>query len=339
MKQSMAKALAEVVKSATRDERGLVVKRNTSEVERRLLSLKLRGLSELTTSAYHNDVRDYVRFAGETERAPGDADTLEAFKRHLMRTGARPTTVNRKLVGVKRTLLEYARREYKAAGVEALRNLYRDVKLLKLGDGERHVSREKLVTEAEAQRLIAGAPERVGLVMEFLFQTGARVSEALGVKLSDVKVVNAHAEVVVVGKGGKARTLLVKSELLERIRREFKGRVFLFETRLGKPFSRSYVRREFVRASERELGKRVSPHSARHSFATWTLARTKKVKGLSEYLGHADTSTTLNLYVHEKLSPEELLGDGLEASHGGSVSKLGTFRGKPEVSPKTGGSR
>lgn len=308
--EKTTKALAQLVKAAAKADGELTVRKKTSEVERKLLSVKLRGLSDSTTEAYRTDVRDYLEFARETDKALGDVSTLEAYKRNLVKLGQRPTTVNRKIVGVKRTLLEFARKEYRE-GAEVLRGLYKDVKLLKLNETEKHVSREKLITEAEAVRLLQAMPERVRLIAEFLFQTGARVSEALGVKLTDIRNVNGHSEVIVIGKGGKARTLLVKTELLDRIRKTFRGREYLFETRHGKPFSRSYVRREFVRASERELGKRVSPHCARHSFATWTLARTKKVKGLSEYLGHQDVSTTLGLYVHEKLEAEELLGGSL----------------------------
>lgn len=279
-----------------------------SKVERRLLALKLRGLSEATLSAYTSDTKQYLAFATERALAPDDVSTFAAYRKRLLKKGARPATVNRKLLAVKRSLLEYARQEFNEGKAEVLRGVYRDVKLLKIGAGEKHVSRDKLITEAEARSLLAGMPERVRLLAEFLFQTGARVSEALGVKLSDIKDVNVYSEVVVLGKGGKARTLLVKSELLERAARCYRGKEYVFETRNGTPYDRNYILREFLRASKRILGKRVSPHCARHSFATWTLARTKKVKGLSEYLGHSDVSTTLNLYVHEKLEAEELLG-------------------------------
>lgn len=289
----------------------VTVKVSSEEVERRLLALKLRGLTLATLSGYKADVRDYLSFARSKALAPGDATTLSAFRKHLLRRGSRPATVNRKLVAVKRSLLEYAKREFNVGQVEVLRGVYRDVKNVKLSSGEKHVSRDKLITQKEAASLLAGMPERVRLVAEFLFQTGARVSEALGVKLSDVKNVNGYSEVLVLGKGSKARTLLVKTEFLERCAQLYHGKEHLFETRNGTQFDRNYILKEFLRASARVLGKRVTPHCARHSFATWTLARTKKVKGVSEYLGHSDVSITLNLYVHEKLEAAELLGAGV----------------------------
>lgn len=286
----------------------VLIRTGTSSVEKAILSTPLPGLSKATLSGYLSDLKGYLAFARQRSLSPGDVSTLVDYRRYLLIDRAlRPATVNRNLMAVKRSLLEYARREYTSGKVEVLRGAYREVKLVKLASGEKHVSRDKLITKEEARALLAAMPRRVGLIAEFLFQTGARVSEAIGVKLSDIKNVNGYSEIVVLGKGAKARTLLVKTELLDRCARCYAGTVHLFETRNGTPYARSYVFREFLRASKRVLGKRVTPHCARHSFATWTLDRTKKVKGVSEYLGHSDVSTTLNLYVHEKLEAGELL--------------------------------
>lgn len=278
------------------------------QVERRILSVRLKGLSESTLANYRADVTAYLHFARKKSLAPGDVSTLKAYRQRLLKKGLRPASVNRKLVAIKRWLLAFARREYSAGRAEVLQGVYRDVKLIKVNGTEKQVSRDKLVTEGEAAALMAGMPERVRLIAEFLFQTGARISEALGARLSDVKNVNGYSEVLVIGKGQKARTLLVKTDLVDRARACYAGTEYLFETRNGTPYNPGYIYREFIRASLRVLGKQVSPHCARHSFATWTLERTRKVKGLSEYLGHSDVATTLALYVHEKLLVEELLG-------------------------------
>ncbi len=54
------------------------------------------------------------------------------------------------------------------------------------------------------------------------------------------------------------------------------------------------------------LGKRFSAHTLRHSFATTALEKTRKIKALSVYLGHSSTSVTLDMYVHEEFSQEDL---------------------------------
>jgi len=311
VKQSMAKALAEVVKAAAKDERG-VVKPRGSEVEIRLLSMRLPNISEASAAAYHSDVRGYVEFVKEKALSPGDVSTLIAYRKHLLRKGLRPSSVNRKLIAVKRYLIEFAKREYTSAKAEVLRGVYRDVMAVKLGAGEKHISRDKLITEEEARRLLDAMPRRIRYIGEFLFVTGARISEALNVKLSDVRSLNGYAEVMIVGKAQKARRLLISTEFLERCRDCYAGERYLFSTRSGSRFDRSYVLREFVRASKRALGKRVTPHCARHSFATWTLSKTRKIKGVSEYLGHSDAAVTLNMYIHETLTAEELLGDAAE---------------------------
>jgi len=50
----------------------------------------------------------------------------------------------------------------------------------------------------------------------------------------------------------------------------------------------------------------VGAHALRHSAATALIAATGKVQAVSEYLGHADPSTTLRFYAHQALRDEEL---------------------------------
>ncbi len=49
------------------------------------------------------------------------------------------------------------------------------------------------------------------------------------------------------------------------------------------------------------LNRDISAHKLRHSFATIKIAKTGKIKAVSEYLGHSSTSITLDMYVHEEL--------------------------------------
>ena len=60
------------------------------------------------------------------------------------------------------------------------------------------------------------------------------------------------------------------------------------------------------RVSLRAIGRRVSAHALRHSAATALLESTGKMQAVSEYLGHADPSTTLRFYAHQALSDQEL---------------------------------
>jgi integrase len=55
-------------------------------------------------------------------------------------------------------------------------------------------------------------------------------------------------------------------------------------------------------------GRHFSPHGCRHTFATRAIERTGKLKAVSEYLGHASVSITLDMYVHEEIADDELRG-------------------------------
>ena len=55
------------------------------------------------------------------------------------------------------------------------------------------------------------------------------------------------------------------------------------------------------RAGKRILGRRISAHSMRHSFATLAIREGASIKAVSKYLGHSSTAITMDMYVHERL--------------------------------------
>jgi integrase len=73
---------------------------------------------------------------------------------------------------------------------------------------------------------------------------------------------------------------------------------WLFVSRVGHPYDQTSIRRDWDRmlklAGLGDTG--LTPHSMRHSFATWHIARGRHAKWVSQQLGHAKISITLNLY-------------------------------------------
>jgi integrase len=134
---------------------------------------------------------------------------------------------------------------------------------------------------------------------------GCRISEALGIRLTDCHL-NGGVTVEVTGKGGKARKVRIARALFDDLRGTFNGATYLFETSKGNPYPRTYVTEMIEKASKRSLGRMVGAHALQHSFATVMIARTGKVQGVSEYLRHADPATTLRFYTHEALNDSEL---------------------------------
>jgi integrase/recombinase XerD len=151
-----------------------------------------------------------------------------------------------------------------------------------------------------------GSDDATGLrdraLLELLYSTGARISEAVGVDVDDLDL--DVGEVLLRGKGSKERVVPVGSfarDALEawlvRGRPELvargAGTSALFCNSLGRRLSRQTGWAVLHGAAERaRLTVPVSPHTLRHSFATHLLAGGADVRVVQELLGHASVTTT-----------------------------------------------
>ncbi len=149
-----------------------------------------------------------------------------------------------------------------------------------------------------------GTPKamRDAALLEFLYGTGARVSEAVGLDVDDLDL--AAAAVKLAGKGGKDRVVPIGSYALAAIDAYLvrgrpalvgrgSGRAALFLNMRGGRLSRqsawTILREVADRAGVRAT---VGPHSLRHSFATHLLDGGADVRVVQELLGHASVTTT-----------------------------------------------
>jgi integrase/recombinase XerD len=200
--------------------------------------------------------------------------------------------------------------------LSAVRGLYRF--LLDEGRVEADVSRElkppklpmrlpKAVPIEAVEALLAAtdgdevADLRDKALLELMYATGARVSEAIGLNVDDL----VDDEVVrLFGKGGKQRIVPVGSyaraaldAYLVRGRPVLSARgratPALFLGARGGRLSRQAAWETIKRAAERAgLEASISPHTLRHSFATHLLAGGADVRVVQELLGHASVATT-----------------------------------------------
>ncbi|GAA2016561.1 site-specific tyrosine recombinase XerD [Microbacterium ulmi] len=169
----------------------------------------------------------------------------------------------------------------------------------------------KALTIDQVDRLL-GTPDdsatglRDRALLELLYATGARVSEAVGLDVDDVS----HGDVLRVrGKGSKERIVPVGSyaraaldAYLTRARPELsrrgKASPRLFLGARGAPLSRQSAWLVLQQAAQRaQLTAHVSPHTLRHSFATHLLQGGADVRVVQELLGHASVATT-QIYTH-----------------------------------------
>lgn len=172
--------------------------------------------------------------------------------------------------------------------------VFKDVKRINI---KQTITQSDYLTEEQVNKLIGVCSKRVGLIVEFLFHTGCRVSEMINVRLQDMRT-NAGVKLQIVGKGSKARSAFITKDLLYRIRGKFNGDKHLFETRTGNQINRFYVFNEIQKYSAK-IGLDVHPHTLRHSFAMFLKEKGKSVKYISEALGHSSTSITTDQYFHD----------------------------------------
>ena len=258
------------------------------------------------------------------------ANTLEAYQRDLRRLEAFAAAHETPLIGLSRADLEAFVREAMAGGlapsstarlVAAVRSFYRFLCVTgAIGDNPAEdLQAPRAVTAlphflsiGEVDALL-GAPDVADLrglrdraLIEVLYATGLRVSELVGLRVTDVHVDQGYVQSV--GKGGKERLVPLGDEAAGWVRRYLaegrptltRGRPqpWLFLNARGGRLSRIGFWK-LLKAYGRQAGirGRLSPHVLRHSFATHLLERGADLRAIQAMLGHADLSTT-QIYTH-----------------------------------------
>ena len=257
-----------------------------------------RGLSDNTIQAYRRDLSRYQEFLGDVAIDEVRRDHVTAFLASLMEGehAVSKSSAARMLSSV-RSFHRYLRDE----GILEL-DVTADVKPPKLP-----MSLPKAITIDQMNAVLATTdgdePQAIRdkALLELLYATGARISEAVALNVDDVL----DGDVVrLFGKGGKQRVVPVGSyaqaaiaAYLVRVRPVFSARGLatpaLFLGVRGQRMSRQNAWLIIRAAAERaKLGFEISPHTFRHSFATHLLSGGADVRVVQELLGHSSVSTT-----------------------------------------------
>jgi len=144
-------------------------------------------------------------------------------------------------------------------------------------------------------------------ILEFMYSTGARVSEIINLQESDIFF--EEGIVRILGKRQKVRMVPIGLHAIQHVsyylnvarpriakQRAAGGTVFI--NNRGTSLSRMGIWKILQRyAKEAEIEKSISPHTLRHSFATHLLEGGAHLRAVQEMLGHADISTT-QIYTH-----------------------------------------
>jgi integrase/recombinase XerD len=278
-----------------------------------------RGLAANTLAAYRRDLDRYVgHLAALGVRRPEDVreEHVTAFLAAI-RTGEDggralvATSAARAVVAVRgfhRFLhLEGAAPTDPAGEVRPPATPQRLPKALPVADVE------KLLAAAAAEGSPTGLRDRA--LLELLYGSGARISEAVGLDLDDVDPENGLVRLH--GKGGKDRIVplgsyaqraldayLVRLRPMLAVRTPVSSRGAVFLNTRGGRLSRQSAWAVLQQAATRaRLGSNVSPHTMRHSFATHLLEGGADVRVVQELLGHASVTTT---QIYTRVSADHL---------------------------------
>ena len=275
-----------------------------------------RGLSENTRQAYERDLRQlmiYLKQRG-TDISLCEGNDLFLFLLNCKENGKAPRTIarlNATLRGFFAFLLD-----------EGLRN---DNPSTYLVTPKLNQPLPKVLSEVTMDKLLQSEQETVitmrNLAMlEVLYSSGLRVSELIGLRLSDVSLDVGYVRCI--GKGSKERIVPLGEPAIRDLARYLDGprtilsgkqkNDVLFLNSHGRPLTRQGVVHILNKwAKDHNLEQRISPHMFRHSFATHLLDHGADLRSVQEMLGHADIATT-QIYTH--LSRKRLL-DVFQKAH------------------------
>lgn len=159
------------------------------------------------------------------------------------------------------------------------------------------------LTKRELEALLKASSSKIRdhCLIEFIYSTGARVSEAVSMKVDDIDL-EENTAMIKSGKGAKDRLVILSNHASSDISYYLKERKtpseYLFTGRSGDPLSARYVQKLIKKyAHKAKIGKNVTPHVLRHSFATHMLENDVDIRAIQELLGHASLATT-QIYTH-----------------------------------------
>jgi site-specific recombinase XerD len=281
-----------------------------------------RALSPRTVSCYRDALMLFLDFASRTlGKAPTavrladiQPDLILAFLDHLERERHNAVRSRNLRLTALRAFLKFAGRRDVCSLHVVERALAVPMKRFErpmLG----FLTREEMVAVL-GQPGVRWSSQRDHLLLALLYNTGARVSEIIGVRALDV-VLDGAACVHLHGKGRKQRSVpLWKSTVIEirawlRFNPAIRGEVALLPNRDGHAMSRSNVAQRLdlavTRAATEQpsiLRKHVSPHTVRHSTAMHLLQSGVPFNVIALWLGH-ETMMTTHRYVEADLGMKE----------------------------------
>lgn len=263
-----------------------------------------RRMSENTVRAYTYTVRNWLQFLHEEEGEVTHQNvTPHQVRRFLAtHTGGRSKHAQARAVASLKNFFRFA--------ADRLEMPTTELKVIESPKVRRHIPRVLNLDEITAILDSIGGYDFFALrdraIIEFLYSTGSRVSEAAGLRLPDLNLSQKTATVT--GKGKKERMVYLVPPAVQAFQEYLPIRNSYIERSSSSVFVSHTGRALGVRSIANVVEKRsseaglqdVHPHTFRHTFATHLLENGADLRSVQELLGHSNISTT---QIYTRITP------------------------------------
>ena len=244
------------------------------------IELQIRGFSEKTIKAYifHNQ-----RFLNFVKKEPNEIneDDIKFYMAYLFaEKKQKPTSVNLVL--------------------SALKFMYQEIMKKRIFDNIKSPKNEKklptVLTRDEIEKMIKALNNtKHGLLIEFMYSSGLRVSECVSIKIEDLNL-QEKMGLVKSGKGKKDRNIILSrkliSHLTDYLAKRSDNNPYVFPVKDKHISVRQAQKVVHDAAKKAGIQKRVFCHALRSSFATHLLENGTDIRIIKELLGHSNIQTT-----------------------------------------------
>ena len=260
-----------------------------------------KGLAKNTLEAYERDLRKYFHFMKAKSVDDISRTDVVSFQARLSAEGIATPSAARSLSAIrgfhKYLMLDGFAHMDPTVNIETPRGWKRLPKALSSADVD------SLLNQPE---LSAPIGLRDKAMLELLYATGLRVSELVGLRIPDINLERGF--LIVMGKGSKERAVPMGEIAITAIKQYLAGArqtllngkdsdlLFISSKRRGITRQMFWERIKFYTVKS-GIGKNISPHTLRHSFATHLLDNGADLRAVQAMLGHSDISTT-QIYTH-----------------------------------------
>ncbi len=260
-----------------------------------------KGLAKNTLESYERDLRKYFLFMKSKNVDDISRTDVVSFQARLSAEGiAKPSTA-RSLSAIrgfhKYLMIDGLAHRDPTVNIETPRGWKRLPKALSSADVDSLLDQPDL-------SIPIGLRDKA--MLELLYATGLRVSELVGLRMPDINLERGF--LIVMGKGAKERAVPMGELAIAAIKQYLAGarqtllkgkdsdRLFISSKQRGITRQMFWERIKFYTV-QAGIGKNISPHTLRHSFATHLLDNGADRRAVQAMLGHSDISTT-QIYTH-----------------------------------------